>query len=378
MIQSGILAEAAKFNIAIDDETAAMIAADAVIAFGASGGKDSDAMALATSRFLDAIGHRGPRVLIHADLGRIEHADSLPQCERLAAHLGLELIVVRRPQGGMIERWQQRWRDNAARYTDLRCVTLITPWSSASMRFCTSELKVAPITRELAIRFHGRPVINAVGIRREESDGRAKKPISQPNSKLCRAGGVVGRDWYPIIDWPVEEVWLEHDRQGFARHYAYRVNGNSRVSCSLCVLNGIHDLNASLKDERNHDNYHQLVNLEINSRFSFQPSRWLGDVRPDLLSKGQRGGVEWAKWIAKERRAVEARIPRDLLFVKGWPTFVPNLAQCDALASVRQEVAWLAGLTANYLSAASIRDRYEELFAERCRRNPSPETWLAA
>jgi hypothetical protein len=49
----------------------------------------------------------------------------------------------------MIERWEQRWRDNCARYIDLECVTLITPWSSSGMRFCTSELKLTPISREL-------------------------------------------------------------------------------------------------------------------------------------------------------------------------------------------------------------------------------------
>jgi 3'-phosphoadenosine 5'-phosphosulfate sulfotransferase (PAPS reductase)/FAD synthetase len=373
-----IRAAAKNHKITIDEDVADLIDADAVIAFGASGGKDSDAMALATTRFLDAVNHQGPRVLIHADLGRIEHADSLPQCERLAAHLGLELIVVKRKQGGMVERWQQRWRDNAARYIDLRCVTLITPWSSASMRFCTSELKVAPITRELAIRFHGHPIINAVGIRREESDGRAKKPVSQPNKRLARAGGIGGRDWYPIIDWPVEEVWLEHERQGFAGHYAYRVNGNSRVSCSLCVLNGMHDLQASLKDERNHDNYHQLVNLEIASAFSFQPARWLADVRPDLLSQAQRQAVTQAKANASARRAIEARIPKEMLFVKGWPTFIPSLDQCEALAGVRREVARVSGLAVQYVSAATIRERYEELFAERCRRNGSVRIKLAA
>ena len=36
---------------------------------------------------LDRIGHTGPRLLIHADLGSVEWRDSLPTCERLAARL---------------------------------------------------------------------------------------------------------------------------------------------------------------------------------------------------------------------------------------------------------------------------------------------------
>ncbi|MCI0393252.1 MAG: phosphoadenosine phosphosulfate reductase family protein [Acidobacteria bacterium] len=360
-----IRAVAGSHGLAIDREIAEMIAAGAVVAFGVSGGKDSDAMAFATTRLLDTVKHAGPRVLIHADLGQIEHADSLPQCRRLAERLGLELIVVRRKQGGMIERWEQRWRDNVARYVSLSCVTLITPWSSAGMRFCTSELKVAPITRELAIRFHGRQIINCVGIRREESTKRATKPISQVNKKLMRAGGLGGRDYHPIIDWPVEEVWLEHRRSSFAEHPGYYVNGNTRISCSVCVLSGLHDLQASLKDERNHDSYRRVVDLEITSAFSFQPSRWLGDVRPDLLSQQQVEDVEAAKEIAQRRREVEARIPKEMRFVDGWPTFVPSIKQCSLLAEVRVEIGFLTGLPAKFADAQAVRARYEELYAKK-------------
>ncbi|MFX7816633.1 hypothetical protein ABTK28_22015, partial [Acinetobacter baumannii] len=77
-----------------------------------SGGKDSAAVATATVRYLDEIGHTGPRVLIHADLGRVEWRDSLPSCERLAAKLGLELIVVRRQDVDLLARWQRRWTSN--------------------------------------------------------------------------------------------------------------------------------------------------------------------------------------------------------------------------------------------------------------------------
>lgn len=356
---------AAAHQIAIDPEIAALIEQDAVVAFGVSGGKDSDSMVLATTRFLNAVNHQGPRVLIHSDLGEIEHKDSLPQCQRLAAKVNLELITVARRQGGMIERWEQRWRDNAARYINLSCVTLITPWSSAGMRFCTSELKVTPITRELSTRFHGQPVINAVGIRRAESDGRAKKPISQPNGKLMRAGGQGGRDWFPIIEWPIEEVWLEHERSGFAGHYAYANNGNSRVSCSVCVLSGLLDLQASLRDTRNHPAYRRVVGLEIASAFSFQPSRWLGDVRQDLLTDEHRSGLQRAKAINVERRELEARIPKELRFVKGWPTFVPSLEQCALVADVRLRVGELAQLPVRCTTPESVQERYLELFTPK-------------
>lgn len=56
-------------------EIGALLSRDAVVAIGVSGvsgGKDSDACALATAAYLDQVGHRGPRLLIHADLGSVE------------------------------------------------------------------------------------------------------------------------------------------------------------------------------------------------------------------------------------------------------------------------------------------------------------------
>ncbi len=77
-------------------EVDALLDQNAVVAIGVSGGKDSFACALAVARHLDLVGHTGPRVLVHADLGRVEWKDSGPACERLAAHLGWELVTVRR------------------------------------------------------------------------------------------------------------------------------------------------------------------------------------------------------------------------------------------------------------------------------------------
>jgi 3'-phosphoadenosine 5'-phosphosulfate sulfotransferase (PAPS reductase)/FAD synthetase len=354
--------------VLLDSQVEQYLHANAVIAIGVSGGKDSDATAILTTQHLDRIGHRGERLLIHADLGEIEHADSLPQCQRLAAFLGLPLVVVRRRQGGMIERWEQRWRDNLQRYVSLQCVTLITPWSSASLRFCTSELKVAPITAELGKRFKGRPIVNVIGIRREESPTRALKPVSQVNKKLTKTDGTTGIDWHPILHLLVEDVFAVHHQFGFAAHEAYSVNGNSRVSCSVCVLSSLHDLQASLRDKRNHVAYRRVVALEFASGFSFQPSRWLADVRPDLLTAEQQTQLPHIKTQHADRRRIESQIPREMLFVQGWPTFIPSIDQCKVLARVRRQVGKLLGLSLNYLTASQVQARYRELFLAREKR----------
>ena len=151
-------------QVTVSPEVEQLLLAGAACAVGVSGGKDSQACALAVDAYLNRIGHTGPRVLIHADLGRVEWADSLPVCEKLAQHLGYELMVVRRQAGDMLARWQGRWRANLKRYRELSCVKLILPWSTPAMRFCTSELKTSVIASELKKRFPSTPVVNVTGV----------------------------------------------------------------------------------------------------------------------------------------------------------------------------------------------------------------------
>src|SRR6185295_17249827 len=56
-------------GVEVSGDLMKVLAAGAVVAIAVSGGKDSIAAALATIEFLNGIGHTGPRVLIHADLG---------------------------------------------------------------------------------------------------------------------------------------------------------------------------------------------------------------------------------------------------------------------------------------------------------------------
>lgn len=343
-------------------EITAALAQGAPVAFGVSGGKDSDAMVLETSAYLDAMGHDGPRILIHSDLGRVEWAQSLPQCERLAAHVGRELVVVRRQAGDLLDRWQARWAANVERYAKLACVKLILPWSTPSMRFCTSELKTAIICRALVRRFSGQTIISASGIRRQESPSRAKAPIAKAQPKLTSATQrTSGYDWHPIIDYDLAQVRATHQRHKFALHEAYTRYGTSRVSCTFCILASRADLVASATCTDNHEIYREMVDLEIASTFRFQDAGWLGDVAPTLLSDAQRDGLASAKLRATQREAVEARIPAHLLYTKGWPTAMPTYAEATLLSEVRREVGAIMGFPVAYTDAYSVWSRYAEL-----------------
>lgn len=355
-----------KPDIATTPELSALLAANAVVAFGTSGGKDSSAMVLATTRYLDQIGHQGPRLLIHSDLGRVEWADSLPTCERLAQRVGLELVTVRRQAGGLMERWLTRWANNVARYASLSCVKLILPWSTASMRFCTSELKTAIICRELVQRFPDQTILSASGIRREESPKRSLAPVAKEQPKLWSATHQTGGyDWHPIIDWTRAEVLAEHERSRFPLHEAYTRYGSSRVSCAFCILGSAADLAAAVTCADNHDIYREMVDLEIRSTFSFHDTSWLGDVAPHLLSREQRLGLSEAKRRARERASAEARLPAHLLYTKGWPTVMPSLDEARLIAWVRVAVAEAVDIDIQYTTPGAVRERYADLMAGR-------------
>lgn len=340
----------------IDD----LLQSNAVVAIGVSGGKDSDACALAVCQHLDAIGHTGPRVLVHADLGVVEWTDSQPSCERLAKRVGVELITVRRKAGDMMDRWEGRWRNNVARYSDLSCVKLILPWSTPSMRFCTSELKAAVIASELRKRFPTQSIVNVTGIRRQESANRAKMPVWQPDTRLKRKDAM-GVAWNPIIEWPIEIVFQRIAQAGLKLHEAYTTYGASRVSCVFCIMSAGADLQAAASCLDNHDVYCRMVELEAISTFSFQSGKWLADVAPHLLSPALAARIAIAKAQATAREQAEAEIPKHLLYSKGWPSAMPTAAEAALIASVRRRVSEAVSINVQHLSASDVLRRYEQL-----------------
>lgn len=349
-------------HISTTPELLQLISQNAPVAIGVSGGKDSCAVAFATLEYLDSCGHTGQRVLIHSDLGRVEWKDSLPTCERLADALGLELMVVRRQAGDMMDRWLTRWRNNLARYAALECVKLILPWSTPSMRFCTSELKIDIICRALIKRFPGQCIISVNGIRRDESANRAKAPIARRQAKLhSTKHQTSGLDWHPILDCTIEDVFEYLAGKGFPLHQAYTLYHSSRVSCSFCILANASDLHASASCPDNHNIYRELVMLEAASTFSFHSTHWLADIAPQLLDQSTRQLIALAKDKARRRQQLEARIPPHLLYVKGWPIFVPTWNEAEIIANVRREIGELLGMTVHYTTPAAIIDRHQEL-----------------
>lgn len=356
-------------RVAIDPEIERLLAGNQPVAIGVSGGKDSCAAALSVDEHLDFIGHTGPRVLIHSDLGRVEWADSIRTCERLARYTGMELIVVRRPAGDMMDRWLVRWANNIERYAELSCVKVILPWSTPAMRFCTSELKTAVIARALIKRFPDSTIISASGVRRDESPGRRTKPISKAQPKLTSKRHLTsGIDWNPIAEWTGRDVFTFLKARDFELHEAYTRYSTTRVSCAFCIMSSEHDLLHSTHCEGNHAIYREMVDLEIESTFAFQGDRWLGDVAPHLLTDEQRGELELAKDRGSLRQTIEAEIPDHLLYEEGWPRVMPTRAEAAMLARVRRDVARVLEIEVEYTTLDDVLGRYAELMEENERR----------
>ena len=351
-------------NVALPPEVSALLAADAVVAIGVSGGKDSVACALAVARHLDAIGHTGPRILVHSDLGRVEWKDSGPACERLAAHLGWELLTLQRQAGDMLARWEKRWSNNVERYRDLACVRLILPWSTPSMRFCTSELKGSLINSALNKRFPTHNIVNVTGVRRQESSARSKMPISAPLAPLSTKGRT-SVTWNAIIEWTIDEVFTEIAAAGLALHEAYTVYGASRVSCAYCIMSSLDDLRAAASCADNHDVYREMVRLERNR---LSPSKgnggWLTS-RPTCCRRNWRPTSRAQRLrpsSAKRSRRRSLRIcfsRRDGRPCARRPT-KQNCSQAFAAASPKQSASRSATS-----ARADVMRRYDELLAQR-------------
>ncbi|MCY3980743.1 MAG: phosphoadenosine phosphosulfate reductase family protein [Alphaproteobacteria bacterium] len=84
-------------------------------------------------------------------------------------------------------------------------------WPSSTARWCTSDFKSGPIQRELRRylkthpRFRGR-LVNAMGMRAEESPARARKPPWRRNDRMSVAGREVF-DWLPVFHLSTADVF---------------------------------------------------------------------------------------------------------------------------------------------------------------------------
>lgn len=271
----------------------------AVLALSLSGGKDGQAMARAVVHWLRKNGHNNKVIAVHADLGKVEWKESLPQCRKICAELGIELFVVER-KGGLLKRWRDRM---------MKLLGSGKPfWSSAKQRYCTSDMKRGPINKLL--RKYSL-VISAEGIRSQESKKRKGKPVCELR-KAITSKAYKGLDdvhsplfgnkrlaitWNAIKDWTIDDVWASYGHtqaelnerrklykagrigealKGWSFHPAY-VYGNERVSCVLCILGSDNDLENGARHYP--EVLDEMIELQDISGFTFREDLDLRELK---------------------------------------------------------------------------------------------------
>lgn len=196
-----------------------------------SGGKDSQTALRHVCLAAKKEGVLGRVIAIHSDLGRVEWPGTKEVAKEQADHYGVHFVVVRRPQGDLLDHVCQRGM-----------------WPDSARRYCTSDHKTAQchkyitgLTRQAdALGVPQLRILNVLGLRADESPKRAKKVPFRPGCsregcKPCRNGVRAVDTWLPIHSWTEEEVWADIRASGVRYHHAYDL-GLPRLSCVFCIF----------------------------------------------------------------------------------------------------------------------------------------------
>lgn len=237
-----------------------------IILLNSSGGKDSQAMLDHVARLMDAQGvARSAAIVVHADLGRVEWEGTKQLAADQAAAYGFRFEVVQR-DGDLLDQILDRRVS-----LDSKGKVDAPAWPSSAARFCTSDQKTGQVVKLMTqlVRdsgITGRPVriLNALGIRAEESPARAKKCAYGPDSASNGKREVVR--WLPIFDWTTDQVWDTIRQSGVAHHPAYDL-GMTRLSCVFCVFASKADLVIAAKANPELAREYQAVEVMVRSTF---------------------------------------------------------------------------------------------------------------
>lgn len=227
------------YRLEIPAAVQAVIDAGGLVAVNDSGGKDSQAMkALILAAVpIDQV------LIVHAPLEGEEWEGTLAHVEANLGGAPLILAHATKTFEQMVERRGM--------------------FPSPKNRQCTSDLKRDPITREIRRYLAANPrfggmVVNAMGMRAQESSSRAKLNPAKANAR----NSVAGRtwiDWLPIHDATADQVFAIIAAAGQKPHWAYAA-GASRLSCMFCIMASARDL--TLAATLNPDAYRGRVALE--------------------------------------------------------------------------------------------------------------------
>jgi 3'-phosphoadenosine 5'-phosphosulfate sulfotransferase (PAPS reductase)/FAD synthetase len=262
---------------------------DAIVV-STSGGKDSQAMLSAVVALADEQGfHRSRITAVHADLGRAEWKGTTALVKAQCAALGVELTIVKRPQGDLLDHALERGK-----------------WFSSAARYCTSDHKRGQIHRAYTALVkqwridtqHTRAcrILECLGIRAQESTGRAKKDPCKRNDKASNGRREV-TTWMPIFKWSEADVWATIKASGLPHHEAYDL-GMPRLSCVFCIMAGRDALLLAGTHNRELLDRYVEVEDEIGHSFQYDSGRKQEISLRDLRTAIEQGEQPKASGIA--------------------------------------------------------------------------------
>tara|TARA_R110000803_G_scaffold166755_6_gene230053 strand:- start:2916 stop:3740 length:825 start_codon:yes stop_codon:yes gene_type:complete len=261
-----------------------LIEDNAIFFLSHSGGKDSQAMYLVLSGIIPA----EQLVVVHAHLGKVEHAGVISHIE---STIDQPLNVIK-----------ANWKDGSEkdlldmvgrRHDKLQAAGKENaPWFSSSQRYCTSDMKRDPIHKFIRQTMKARGsklAVNVTGMRAEESSARAKLSEWDTCSRLCTAGRTV-YEWRPIHAWTIDMVFTAIERAGQTAHPAYYGDnisekaprgGNERLSCVFCMMASSNDLRNGAR--ANPELAREYVQMERDTGYTMFHKKSLESVIGDLI-----------------------------------------------------------------------------------------------
>lgn len=231
-----------------------------------SGGKDSTAAAL-WCRENDI-----PFRLLHMDTGWERPETEAYVREYLPNALGAPVEIVGYP-GGMVELVKKK-----------RC------FPSRVRRWCTDHLKIRPARDFFKAEFD-EPIVNAVGIRGEESRSRAKMPEWEPSNWFD------GWTFRPLIRWTLDDVIAIHRRHDVIPNPIYLEAGatkGTRVGCDPCIFSRKAELR-------------EFGNRPASLRRLRELEKWVADKWAD--ERGPEAGERTPPTFFQARTAIDGRYP---------------------------------------------------------------------
>lgn len=225
--QSMVFGDEVDTQASLAAEIDRLIASGALFVANHSGGKDSQVQLI---RLLDRV-PASQLVVVHASLGPMEWPGALELARDQATAAGVPFIVAKAAKT-FLEMVERRFESRPE----------VPSWPSASTRQCTSDLKRGPIQREVRryAKANGfKTIVNCLGLRAQESPGRAKRSAF---SRMSISNSVhTWYEWLPVHDMRTTEVFEAIAKAGQQPHYAYAL-GNDRLSCVFCIMASKPDL----------------------------------------------------------------------------------------------------------------------------------------